>query len=358
MGAGKIYDFTGVSPEGMPPEVRCAIREAADHSDMLPEDLEERLGEALSRSLHIPADHICVSGGTASMVYRIIFAFRPRRALVVVPTWTLYEKALKQYGCEVTEYVLSESGGFQPDDSLRSMIWEHSYDMIFLANPSDPTGTLMTRELLADLLYTCQKTGTRVVLDECLMDMVMDQEKFSLLPSAVGMNDVFVLKSFSASYAMAGIRLGYAICGNTEDALCLRDRTGDRSLSVPAFCAGIAALGSTEISDSTRVYIAMERERITAGLLAAGLRVYPSRASFLMLRSPWDLRLYLDGFGIRLKEVTGIPGLSALSGYFYRVGVRSREENQYLVECLTHAARELDRIAPAAEGKHRGKEQE
>ena len=95
------------------------------------EDLEERLGEALSRSLHIPAEHICVSGGTASMVYRIIFAFRPRRALVVVPTWTLYEKALKQYGCEVTEYVLSESGGFQPDDSLRSMIWEHSYDHDF-----------------------------------------------------------------------------------------------------------------------------------------------------------------------------------------------------------------------------------
>jgi threonine-phosphate decarboxylase len=347
MGEEKLYDFSDISnPTGLRQEVRRAIEASADSCHQSTEAPEAELGEAISRYRRIPSAHICCGGGTTDLVYRILFAFRPRKALVTAPGWPQVEIALRQYGCQVDTCVLPEHEGFAPGASLKEMILSGAYDMVFLANPSYPTGGLMEKAYLTDLLYHCHRIGTRLVLDECFMELSMGSERYSLLPEAVGMNDLIVLRSFSVTFAMSGLRLGYAVCGNEEDARILREAANDRVISVPVYMAGMAVLQCGRVQDDTLVYIAMERERLVAKLLEAGLKVYPSQANFLLFQSAWDLGKYLSVLGVRLKEVTEDPGLCHIPGYFYIAGVRDREANRYLADCLVHAVREQRRSQP------------
>ena len=101
------------------------------------------------------------------MIFALVLALKPKKALLPAPTFAEYEQALATVDCEMKRYVLKEDTGFFVGGDFLECITEE-LDMVFLCNPNNPTGVLMEQDFLEEVLLRCQKCGCILMLDECL----------------------------------------------------------------------------------------------------------------------------------------------------------------------------------------------
>ena len=148
-------DFSAnVSPLGLPEGVAQAIREALPLADRYPDPLCRTLRAALSRAEGVPQEHILCGNGAADLIFRLVWAVKPHKALVTAPTFAEYASALDTVGCEVKRFFLEEANDFAPTDALVDAV-DESIDMVFLCQPNNPTGQLASPELVKKLLRRC-----------------------------------------------------------------------------------------------------------------------------------------------------------------------------------------------------------
>ena len=326
---GELLDFSvNLNPLGMPESVKKAVISTCAGWERYPNPLCTELTEKLAERENVPPERIVCGNGAADLIYRAVHAFKPARAVIFAPTFGEYAKALTEVGCVVREHYLSEKNGFLPDESFLETLTA-DVDMAAICSPNNPTGQLMPPNLLEKTARKCRENGILLVCDECFMGFAGKGAEHSL---ARFMNErCIILKAFTKLYCMAGLRLGYAVCGSEETAERLRRSGQYWSVSAPAQAAGIAALDEREYVSRTVEIISREREFLTAELRKLGLKVYPSAANYLLFRGEKGLgeRLLARGIGIRCCE-----SYSGLDGGFYRAAVRTREENMRLIKAL------------------------
>ena len=337
---GKLpLDFSAnVSPLGLPRSAReaavCALESAARYPD--PEC--RQLRQSLSGHHGVLTENIVCGNGAADLIHRICRVLKPERALVPTPTFGEYEKALQSAGCAAERFPLPEAQDFRPDaEGFASSIREKT-GLVFLCNPNNPTGRLCTREDVKTVLKACRTAGAVLVLDECFMDFTEDPAEYSMIGELADWPELIILKAFTKTYAMAGLRLGYALCGDA--ALAERLRQGDQPWPVSQVAqeAGLAALRETDYVTELRTLVTGERRRMEGALRGLGLRVIPGEANYLLFYSG-DATLCekLCTRGILLRSCGEMPGLGES---WYRTAIRTEEENSVLLaaleEVLTH----------------------
>ncbi len=139
----------------------------------------------------------------------------------------------------------------------------------------------------AKLLRRCADCGAVLVVDECFLDFLAARDALTAKTVLRDASNLIILKAFTKLYAMAGVRLGYALC--SDAALLDKTRGGPAVGRVRlAQAAGLAALEETAYADSVRTLIADQRPRLAAGLRALGLRVVDGQANYLLFRAPAD----------------------------------------------------------------------
>ena len=322
------YDFSAnLNLLGLPASVRKALVEHMDAFAHYPDIHCTELKQAIAEREHLfPTEHIVCGNGAADLIYRTVQAFSPRRALVIAPTFSEYERALKSFHCEVEHYLTYERDGFCLREDILNKI--PGKDMLFVCSPNNPVGNVVPSDLMERITEQCAVCGTRLVRDECFMDLTgRDSFWRTSLPG-----HVMILKAFTKIYAMAGLRLGYLLCGSAETARKIETCGQCWSVSVPAQIAGEAALRETGYIARTVRLVAAERAYLTRSLQEAGCRVYPSEANFLLFRCDChDLEERLLQEGIAIRDCSDYIGLGR--GYF-RVAVRTHEENAALTEAV------------------------
>ena len=160
-----------------------------------------------------------------------------------------------------------------------------------------------------------------MVLDECFCDLLDHPEAYSVVPEAEHFPKLFILRAFTKTYAMAGLRLGYGICADRE---LLRRLSAGRqpwSISVPAQEAGCAALRECIYLNEARELLKAGRLYLSRELRRMGFRVYDSDINFLLFfygEEPRPLYLYEACLkqGLLLRDCSNFTGLAC--GY-YRV---------------------------------------
>ena len=329
---GKLpLDFSAsISPLGVPGGVRAAVRQAAGQMDRDPDPLCRALRESISEYELVPPQQILCGNGAAELIFRVVWALRPRQALVTAPTFSEYGAALQSVGCAVKTWSLPEKRDFRLEEGVLDAITPET-DLVFLCEPNNPTGVTAGRPLLLQILRRCRETGTRLVLDECFGDLLDDPESHTLKGELEAYPNLLILKAFTKLYAMAGIRLGYALCA--DRALLERMYLAGQpwSVSVPAQAAGAAALRETAYRERVRSLVRRERPCLAKRLGTLGLRVVPGEANYLLFQSPVSLGEPLARRGILLRSCDNYIGLDET---WYRTAVRTRRQNQRLVEAL------------------------
>lgn len=326
---GDILDFSAnLSPLGTPESVKRAVMESAEFCGAYPDPMCRRLRERLSEYEGIPPENIVCGNGADDLIYRAVHVFRPARAVIAVPCFGEYEKALAEVNCRAVRHYLRAEDDFLLGGDIMEKLTSDT-DMLILCTPNNPTGQLIPAELMRELSEVCLKKQIIFICDECFLGFAEKGEDYSLKRHMSGYT--VVLRAFTKLYAMAGLRLGYALCGSPELADRL-SRSGQYwSVSTPAQAAGIAALSEEEYVRETVRTVSAEREYLSGELKKMGLRVYPSASDYLLFRAGAGLAERLLEEGILIRDCGNYAGLD---DSYYRIAVWLHEENVRLTEAL------------------------
>ena len=262
-----------------------------------------------------------------------------------------YEKALTCSGWTAFPHFLIEEKGFFPDGSIADRIRREEPDLVFLCNPNNPTGILYPPELLMDILEACQETGARLAVDECFLDFVHPGKASSMVNHIERFPELFILKAFTKNYGMPGVRLGYGISSDPDLLERMRRNTQPWNVSMIAQRAGLAALQDTEHIQKGLDIVEEERRFLSDALAERGFIVCRGEANFILFRTGKNcadllkkrkttlFRELLDK-RILIRDCSTFAGLR--EGY-YRIAVRTREENRRFTEALEEVISDLKR---------------
>lgn len=333
-----LYDFSAnTNPLGLPPGVKKALCEECGDFEHYPDPDCTELGHALIRKLNeayraeLEESQLVFGNGASEILYALFGSVARRkeaaRALLVSPCFTGYEEALGASGIELF-YFTRGAGQDICLEELSRLIGEIRPDIVVVTNPNNPDGFLFDRSLLREIACLCGGTGAELLIDECFMELTQRPEENSFVPLLRDFPQTVILRAFTKSFALAGLRLGYALCGSAT-AKKIKERLPVWNVSVPAQKAGIAALREEGYLDSYRRLAKVERKYLTQALEKCGFKVFSSSANFILFQSgAEDLAEKLGARGILIRECGDYQGLGKC---FYRIAVRKHSENTALI---------------------------
>lgn len=332
---GDIYrnrvsmDFSiNVNPFGMPDLVRDALMNAVSVCEKYPDIQAEKLQKAVSRMLDVEQSCLLFGNGASELFMALVHAIKPKKTMIPVPAFYGYEY-VAEAGAGAVSYVQMPLE--EKDFNVETFEKELSDDteLLFLANPNNPTGMMISRFHMEEIVQICRKKHIYVAVDECFMEFSLRDE--SMVPLLEKYDNLVVVRAFTKIFAIPGVRLGYLLCRNEKLLQEIKRQLPEWNLSVFAQEAGVVCATQTAYRKETAQYVAKERTFLTEKLESLGLRVFPSEANFLLFLCEVPLYEQLLEKGILIRDCKNFRGLS--EGY-YRVAVRKREENEKLWKAI------------------------
>ncbi|MGN1022064.1 MAG: pyridoxal phosphate-dependent aminotransferase [Lachnospiraceae bacterium] len=348
MHGGNIYDGTitldcsvNLNPLGIPEGVRKALETSLAMADTYPDPENTALREALSLRLGIPMKQILAGNGASELIPAIVRAVHPLRALLPSPCFSGYERAFHSIGVMPSFFPLARERGFLPGPEFLDAIDRVRPDLVFLTNPENPSGALLARDLILAAADRLAFFGGVLVCDECFLalsgrreaSVLREPEDFRKRPNLV------LLNAFTKTYAIPGIRLGFAAFSDPVLAEKVSLQLSEWNLSVVSQAAGLACLQVPDsyLADSIQL-IRTEREVLRKSLTRLGAIVSPSEANYLLFRwrnQDTDLYARCRAQGVLIRDCSDYRGLEKGD---YRIAVRTKRENERLLACLEEIA--------------------
>ncbi len=313
-------DFSvNTNPLGVSERVKKALWDNMRNFGAYP-DIECRdLRRAIAGRENVSEDNIICSNGAAEMIYAAVRAVMPKKALLPAPSFSEYERALGSVNCEIKYYDLKEENSFRIESDFPDSL--HDIDMAFVCNPNNPTGSIADRDIIEAAVEKCRKNGIVFVTDECFADLAGAYSMKGKTP---------VIKAFTKTYALAGLRLGYMI-GESDFLDNIKSQLPPWNVSSAAQTAGVAALEDSAYLERSVKLIEKERAFLTCSLGKLGFKVFKSDANFILIKGGEGVKEKLQKRGILIRNCDNFRNLD---GHFYRIAVKTHAENAELIREL------------------------
>ena len=379
---GNIYEYSDIrmdfsvnlSPLGMPEEIKRAIINSVSECEVYPDTKQRKLREDIAsfyteklkefficnrkddksdtpkpyNAHRIEANQIVCGSGAADLILRIPPVIKTRggsrRALIVAPAFSEYEEALNRADFDIEFYYSKKENGYRIEEDLIDRVESDDYDLVFICNPANPTGVSVDESIMVRLIEACGNKDTYLVVDECFLELTDEEGKLTVIPFVLEEKNLMVLRSFTKTYAMAGLRLGYILCGDRDIAKLLLESGQPWAVSKPAEIAGLAALGldNTETENAEETYIFKTREiiraeriRLCSLLTELGMDVVTPSANFIFFFGPWALDDKLKEKGYLIRNCENYEGINPPKNKgAYRIAIRMPRENNLLMEAI------------------------
>jgi threonine-phosphate decarboxylase len=328
-----IVDFSSnVNPFDLPNNISDVICASIRNISRYPDRDCEELKETLGKYLNISTENIVLGNGSADIIYRAVYAYRPSSGFILSPTFGEYEKALLSVGAKIDYWELKECDDFKlPVGEVVDRA--SKLDMVFLCNPNNPTGTLISPN---DLKYLAQKLHGRktiLILDEAFIDLT---EEHSIINSAVKRKNILVLRSMTKFFGLAGLRLGYAV-GSKEIVKQIQKSGQPWPVNIFAQVAGQIILKNKKFKNDSRRKLLQERDFLYRKLCRIkNIKPFPTAANFILVKieghlSAAQLQKQLLKCGLLVRDCSSFRGLNSK---YIRIAVRKHEENLRLINEL------------------------
>lgn len=335
----KPEDFIDMSsntnPIGVMPGLVDYVRDNINAINIHPEVDSRGLVESFANYYHIDADCVLAGNGTTQFIFSAPLALASKNALIIGPTYTDYEDSCKMHNIDFKYVMTSEVELYEANlFILRGYLDET--DTVFLCNPNNPTGSLITR---TDLIRVCTEyPDVYFIIDESYLPFAAHYEEDSMVNC--GLANVLVLHSFSKIFKIPGLRLGFLVA--PKDIIeKFASYYEPWSVNGLAQAAGYYIMEDEEKASSflrdTQSFVEKEGYLFIKRLEGvSGVRVFPSNAPFFLVKIERGVnagRLCSDMAHERilLRDCSNFKGLS---DQFVRVSLRGSRENAMLVEKL------------------------
>ena len=348
--ASDFCDFSAsINPLGVPLAAQRVLQTAIGRIQHYPDPDGLALVEAIAGRHRIASGNVLLGNGTVELIYAIPAALNTRHGLIVGPTFSEYERALRLSNARVTSVLARSEDEFRPPlrDVLERVKSPPSFgsgqrrlpnDAVFLCNPNSPTGQGVSRNSIYRLLAAVKRHQGCMIVDETFVEFC---EEKSVIRRAVSDDSLLVLRSFTKFYGIPGLRIGYAV-GTEKRLQAIRNRLPPWSVNTLAQEAALACLQDTRYQQRTLRFFEKERPVFRRALeRIQGFRVYPSSANYFLVELPGSLtsrqvQATLMERGFLVRDCSNYPGLHER---MLRVAVRTSNENARLVKHLQHVVK-------------------
>lgn len=333
------YDFSvNLNPLGPPESVRDALAAALNHVEEYPDPEYRELRRGLANYWQLAEEQIVPGNGASELIPGIIRTLSPKTCMVTAPCYSGYETALNAAApsCRIHRIPLRAENDFTLPENICQEIARVKPNLLILTNPNNPNGKRISANRLREIADACRPAGTVLLVDECFLALSGGNEDSLIHCIRSEALPAVVLRAFTKTFAIPGVRLGYAVCSGFPAAR-IRRELPEWNLSVFAQYAGRAALeaaagGTSGYLAASVEMIAREREFLSEELEKLEFRVFPSDANYVLFQSrDRELHQKLLDKGILIRDCRDYHGLTA---GFYRTAVRTRRENTALLRCL------------------------
>ena len=321
---GWIKLNTNESPWPPSERVLAAIREAVDERLRLyPHPLGLAAREAIASHHGLRPEQVVVGNGADDMIELCFRAFAGAgdRVAFPYPTYPLLEPLCAIHQAIPARHALDAE--WEPPEGFGA----DPAPLKFLVNPNSPTGTWLDRDSVAGLV---EASPGVVVLDEAYVDFA-PEDRLDMIRA--GVPNLLVLRTFSKSYALAGMRIGYALGdpGLVEALDAVKDVY---NLDRLAIAAAVAAIQDRDHHDRLVDYVVQERAWLADRLREMGFEVAPSATNFLFTRPPAGHPAATVHAALRERRIlVRHYDREPIAGWF-RVSVGTREQHQALLQAL------------------------
>jgi threonine-phosphate decarboxylase len=332
-----VLEFSGpINFMGPPQSAIEAVKQNARLIRFYPDPNPVEFREEIARYVGngIEEENVLLGNGSIELIYMIAEILpRGHKAVIPVPSFSEYEKAALRVGGEPIFVQLPED--FALDiDKIKKVVTPDTKIMC-LCNPHSPSGTLYSKKQLLDLVDFCHKKEIIFSVDENYIEFSEQSLSNTLAGAVKEYENLFVIRSVTKFYGMAGIRFGYALAsGNLIDKL--ETMRQPWSINGIACQVTLAALKDEGFIQNTKATIGKNRQILAKALSEIdGLHVYPSVTNFLLVKinkskvTSTMLKELLAKEQILIRDCCTFMGMD---NNHFRVTIRSEIDNQKLAK--------------------------
>jgi histidinol-phosphate aminotransferase len=320
------------NPLGYSPKVKRALKVALEDLSFYPDNTDIRLRQALVADFNamLTADHFITANSGSEIIDIISKAFLTDGDEVIVsqPCFLPYTAFTRWMGTTAINVPMTPDYDYDLEGILKAI--GDKTRIIFLASPNNPSGNYITQKDLKSFLDRVPE-NVIVVLDEVYRHFAEAEDYTSALPFVLEEKNVIAINSFSKTYGLAGLRVGYCYAP-LHISNYIRKICKPFLLSTLALEGAIAAVADTDFVDQTVQLVKEERTYVLQGLTALGIKHWPTQGNFVLidpLFSDTEFVHFLEQKGIMVRPVGnfGAPGK-------VRISFGTRKANKALLKAL------------------------
>ena len=289
------------------------LRKIADY----PNEQAEPFRSQAAGAHKVAAHHVIVTNGAAEGLMALAQLFRKQEIALLQPSFSEYSRTLKQHDCVIHSILAEDIVEYRFNIELLEKQLGNVH-ACYICNPNNPTGVLLKKQWIEQLLK--KYPHCYFVIDEAFMEWTDESE--SVVSFVNTYPNLFVLRSMTKMYALAGVRLGYVIGQHAEQ---LRNHLPHWNVSAIANEIGCFCLQDKDFVMKSREKSSKLRSQMVRDLKLIGCKVSNSAANFLLFQlpeqyNPDEFFTYLLERGIVLRHTKNYVGLE---GEWFRIAVKS-----------------------------------
>ncbi|MBQ2680234.1 MAG: aminotransferase class I/II-fold pyridoxal phosphate-dependent enzyme [Firmicutes bacterium] len=329
----EILDFSGnVNPLGFPEKAKKLLAENIDLVSVYPDKNYEKLRESIGEYTGAKVENITVGNGSTELISSYIKCANAKKAVILGPAYSEYERELKIAGSSYEYFPLKEEDDFKIDvDGLLNFL-KPDVGLFIACNPNNPTGTAINKEQMRRILAHCKSSGIRVMIDETYIEFSENLDNITSIPLADEFDNLFVIRGISKFFAAPGIRLGYGICSNKQFFEELKEKKDPWSVNILAAFAGENIFRDKEFIARTKKFVADEKKKAYAELSTwKNIKFYETQSNFVLLKLLTDKITSGEIFHILIKKKMFVRDASTftfLDDTFLRFSFLKPEDNE------------------------------
>jgi threonine-phosphate decarboxylase len=327
-----IMDFSSnVNPLGYPLSIKKLLKPWMEKIPIYPDPNSTKLKKHLSSYLGVSVNNLTVGNGATEIIYNFCRATTNKntKILIHIPTFGEYEAATRLYEGKL-QFFKSMNLAKDFSEFVKNIPTD---GIVFVCNPNNPTGNLVPKQTIVQMVKIAKAKNTLVFIDECFMELTQTPQQ-SAIDQIQRFDNLFILRSLTKSFGLAGVRVGYGV-GNKKLVSVLDKIKIPWNVSGMAQQAAIAALTDKNFLVRTRRLIKKESAFLKNSLSKLdGFSCLDGSANFILIKTKKNSKLLQKKLLQKKILIRDCSTFRGLTKNYVRIAVKTRKENLRLIKTL------------------------
>ena len=332
----ELMDFSSnINPLGSSSLAKKSVIDNIDMVSIYPDPNYYNLKKSISDYCNCKINNILLGSGATELISSFIDIINPKKAVLLSPSYSEYEKELKKVNCDIHKYFSRKENKFRVDvNDFIKFVNSDNHDMVIICNPNNPTGFAFNNEEIKIIL---ENTNAFIMIDETYIEFT-NTDEYSSTNLVDNFNKLFVIRGTSKFFGTPGIRLGYGLSSDVKIKEGINNKLDLWNINTLASIMGEVMFNDKDFINTSTNTLKSEREYLLNELSSIkDFIVYHSDGNFILSEikskkiTASTLREMLIEKHIIVRDCKSFEGLNE---YFFRVCTLSHKENKLLIDAL------------------------